>query len=221
VPVPEVYAVAEDCLIMAWIDPGRATADAAETLARGLAATHRAGADTFGAKYNGYIGMAPLLNEPADTWPEFWVARRLLPYLKIARDRVAISGPDAESIEKVAARIEDFAGPAEPPARLHGDLWSGNIVWAADGPARVMDPAAYAGHRESDLAMLSLFGAPHLARMLDAYDEAYPLADGWRERVPLHQIHPLLVHAILFGGSYGSRAGAAARSLLDGPGATD
>jgi fructosamine-3-kinase len=215
-PVPEVFAVADDCLIMAWVDPGRASADAAETLARSLAVTHRAGSDTFGAEYNGYIGTVPLLNEPTDTWADFWIRRRLLPYLKIARDRLAIGSADADAIEQVVARIGEFSGSAEPPARLHGDLWSGNIVWAADGPANLVDPAAHAGHRETDLAMLALFGAPHLARILDAYHEVFPLADGWRERVPLHQIHPLLVHAILFGGSYGSRAGAAARSLLDG-----
>jgi fructosamine-3-kinase len=215
-PLPAVYAVADDCLIMAWVDPGRATADAAEFLARALAVTHRTGADGFGAEFNGYIGTAPLLNEPTDTWAEFWAARRLLPYLKIARDRVAVSAADSEAIERVAGRITEFAGPPEPPARLHGDLWSGNVVWAADGPAHLVDPAAHAGHRETDLAMLALFGAPHLARFLDAYDEEFPLADGWRERVPLHQLHPLLVHAILFGGSYGSRAGAAARSILDG-----
>ena len=210
-PVPEVYAVAEDCLIMTWIDPGRATADAAEALARALAETHRAGADEFGAEYNGYIGTVPLLNDSADGWPEFWVRRRVLPYLKIARDRLAISAADTAAIEEVADRIGEFAGPPEAPARLHGDLWSGNIVWAADGPARLVDPAAHAGHRETDLAMLALFGAPHLARVLDAYDEAFPLADGWRERVPLHQLHPLLVHAVLFGGSYGASAAQAAR----------
>lgn len=215
-PIPEVLAHADDCLIMAWIDPGRASADAAETLARGLAVTHAAGAARFGAEHNGYIGTAPLLNAPSDSWADFWVNRRVLPYLKIARDRVAIGDRDSAAIEAVAARIDEFAGPPEPPARIHGDLWSGNVVWGADGVAYLVDPAAHAGHRETDLAMLALFGAPHLTRLLDAYDEAAPLADGWRERVALHQLHPLLVHAILFGGSYGGRAGAAARSLLDG-----
>jgi fructosamine-3-kinase len=215
-PLPEVYAWSDDCLILSWIDPGRATADAAEGLARALAVTHAAGADGFGAAENGYIGTAPLLNQSLPTWSEFWVQRRLLPYLKIARDRAAITAADAELVETVAGRIDDFAGPVEPPARVHGDLWSGNVVWSADGRAFIVDPAAYGGHRETDLAMLTLFGVPHLARLLDAYNEAAPLADGWRERVPLHQLHPLLVHAMHFGGSYGARAGAAARSLLDG-----
>jgi fructosamine-3-kinase len=214
--VPEVLAVSEDCLILSWIDPGRASADAAENLARGLATTHAAGAPSFGADANGYIGTAPLLNEPASTWPEFWVQRRVLPYLKVARDRGGISEDDARLIESVGERIEDLSGPAEPPARIHGDLWSNNVVWSSDGVASIVDPAAHGGHRETDLAMLALFGAPHLSRLLAAYDEAAPLADGWRQRVPLHQLHPLLVHAMLFGGSYGSRAGSAARSLLDG-----
>jgi fructosamine-3-kinase len=214
--VPEVLAVSEDCLILSWIDPGRASADAAENLARGLATMHAAGAPSFGADANGYIGTAPLLNEPASTWPEFWVQRRVLPYLRVARDRGGISEDDARLIESVGERIEDLSGPAEPPARIHGDLWSNNVVWSSDGVASIVDPAAHGGHRETDLAMLALFGAPHLSRLLAAYDEAAPLADGWRQRVPLHQLHPLLVHAMLFGGSYGSRAGSAARSLLDG-----
>jgi fructosamine-3-kinase len=215
-PVPDVLAVSDDCLILSWIDPGRASADAAESLARGLAATHAAGAESFGAEHNGYIGIAPLLNARAATWTEFWVQRRVLPYLKIARDRGAISESDAQVIHQVTDRIDQFAGPPEPAARIHGDLWSGNIVWSTDAVAYLVDPASHGGHRETDLAMLVLFGAPHLSRLLDAYHEAAPLADGWRRRVPLHQLHPLLVHAMLFGGSYGSRAGAAARSLLDG-----
>ena len=100
--------------------------------------------------------------------------------------------------------------PDAEPARLHGDLWSGNILWSADG-AVLIDPAAHGGHRETDLAMLDLFGLPHLARVLAAYDETWPLDDGWRQRVPLRQLHPLLVHAALFGGGYGAQAVAAAR----------
>jgi len=215
VAIPDVLAAADDCLILAWIDPGRPSADAAERLGRQLAATHNAGSDSFGGPANGYIATAPLLNTPTESWPEFFLERRVLPYLKLARDRSNIATSDAEAIETVAARIDEFAGPAEPPARLHGDLWSGNVVWSSEGLGWLVDPAAHGGHRETDLAMLTLFGAPHLTRLIDAYHEASPLADGWRERIPLHQLHPLLVHAVLFGGSYGARAGAAARSLLE------
>ena len=103
--------------------------------------------------------------------------------------------------------------PAEP-ARLHGDLWAGNVLWSASGPVLV-DPAAHGGHRETDLAMLALFGLPHLDRVLAAYDEAWPLDDGWRDRVALHQLHPLLVHAALFGGGYGRQAVSAAAAYAD------
>jgi fructosamine-3-kinase len=216
VPLPEVLAVAADCLILSWIEPGRPSHDASEVFARALAVTHAAGADGFGAAADGYIGTLPLSNTPADSWPEFWASRRVLPYLRVAHDRGAISDVDAAAVEGVVDRIEEYAGPAEPPSRLHGDLWSGNLVWSADGSGYLVDPAAYAGHRETDLAMLALFGAPNLSRLLDAYAEAAPLADGWRDRAALHQLHPLLVHAVLFGGSYGERAGAAARALLDG-----
>ncbi|HEY7045290.1 MAG TPA: fructosamine kinase family protein [Nocardioidaceae bacterium] len=214
--VPKVLGVSDDCLILSWIEPGRPSLDTAEAFARQLAATHTSGADRFGGEQDGYIGTLPLTNAPADTWTTFWATRRVLPYLKVARDRDHITDGDAAAVEEVIEQIDEYAGPPEPPSRIHGDLWSGNIVWAAEGPAYLVDPAAHGGHRETDLAMLALFGAPHLSRLLEAYDEAAVLADGWRERQPLHQLHPLLVHAILFGGSYGSRAGAAARSLLDG-----
>jgi fructosamine-3-kinase len=219
--VPEMLASAEDCLIVQWVEPGHPSAEAAEAFGRGLAATHRAGAQGFGADEDGFIGTLPLPNRPADTWPEFYATRRVLPYLKAARDRGSISAEDAESVETVVRRIDEFAGPAEPPARLHGDLWSGNVLWGSDQRAWLIDPAAHGGHRETDLAMLALFGSPHLSRILDAYAEAVPPADGWRQRVPLHQLHPLLVHAVLFGGGYGARAADAARSLLDGTSADD
>jgi fructosamine-3-kinase len=214
--VPEMLATAEDCLIVEWVEPGHPTAEAAEAFGRRLAQTHRAGAPAFGAETDGYIGTLPLPNRPAETWPEFYATRRVLPYLKAARDRHAISAEDAACVESVTRRIDEFAGPEEPPARIHGDLWSGNVLWGSDGQAWLIDPAAHGGHRETDLAMLALFGSPQLSRVVGAYDEIAPLADGWRARVPLHQLHPLLVHAVLFGGGYGGRAAAAARSVLDG-----
>lgn len=214
--VPEVLAVAADCLVLTWVEPGRPSADAAESFGRALAATHGAGAASLGADHNGYIGTLPLNNTPAEGWAEFWATRRVLPYLRLALDRAAISADDTRAVEQVLGRLPDLAGEAEPVSRLHGDLWSGNLVWGADGSAYLIDPAAHGGHRETDLAMLALFGAPHLSRLLDAYDEAAPLQAGWQDRAALHQLHPLLVHAALFGGGYGARAGAAARGLLDG-----
>jgi len=218
VDVPDVLAVDDDALILEWVDPTRPTPEAAEDLGRRLATTHAQGPDVFGTadERDGFIGTLPLPNRPAPTWAEFYATRRVLPYLKLARDRDAIGSADAAAVESVVRRIADLAGPDEPPARLHGDLWSGNVVWGQDGRARLVDPAVHGGHRETDLAMLALFGSPQLPRLLDAYDEAAPLADGWRDRVSLHQLFPLLVHACLFSrgtGGYGARAGAAARVL--------
>ena len=216
VDVPEVLAVEEDCLILQWVEAGRPSVEAAEQFGRSLALTHQSGSEVFGSEsgQDGFIATLPMPNRTAETWPDFFATRRILPYLKLARDRSAISPDDAESVEAVVHKITDLAGPTEPPARLHGDLWSGNVLWSSDAHAWLVDPAAHAGHRETDLAMLSLFGLPQLQRMLDAYDEATPLAEGWEDRVPLHQLFPLLVHACLFGGGYGARAGEAARTLL-------
>ena len=215
-PVPQVLGAADDCLVLAWVEPARPSADAAERFGRELALTHAAGADEFGADRDGYIGLAPLPNKTAPTWPEFFAARRVMPYVKVAHERGALTHQEAGVIESLMRRITEFAGPKEAPARIHGDLWSGNVVWGNDGRVYLIDPAAHGGHRETDLALLALFGTPHLQRVLDAYDEAAPLADGWHSRVRLHQLHPLLVHAVIFGGSYGSRAAAAAQSVLDG-----
>jgi fructosamine-3-kinase len=214
-PVPGVLAVAADCLILCWLEPCRPTTQAAERFGRALATTHAAGAATYGAPSDGYIGTAPLPNAPADRWPVFWAERRVTPYLRMARDRGALSDGDAAAIEVALSRIDELAGPPEPVSRIHGDLWCGNLLWSADA-TYLVDPAAHGGHRETDLAMLALFGAPELSRILAAYDEVAPLAAGWQQRVPLHQLHPLLVHAALFGGGYGARAGTAARAALHG-----
>jgi fructosamine-3-kinase len=207
VPVPGVVAVTDELLLLEWVSPATPSPAAAEEFGRGLAALHRAGADGFGAPGPGFIGSLPLDNTPADSWDEFYAERRVRPYLRAARDRGWVSEPDAVAIEHA---LDHLDVPVEPPARLHGDLWSGNVHWAADGRVWLVDPAAHGGHRETDLAMLALFDAPHLDRIVAAYDEEYPLAGGWRDRVGVHQLHPLLVHAVLFGGGYGARAAAVA-----------
>lgn len=212
--VPAVLAADDQWLIMELVPAGRASPAAAEEFGRGLAALHRRGAEAFGVAPPGgpvdaWIGLAPMRNVAGPRWSAWYAEHRVLPYLRTAVDQGVLHDP--APIEAVCARIGELAGPDEPPARLHGDLWSGNVLWA--DRVWLIDPAAHGGHRETDLAMLQLFGCPHLERILAAYHERDPLADGWRERIGLHQLFPLLVHAVLFGGGYGAQAVAAARSL--------
>ena len=213
-PVPGVLAVTDDSLVLEWIEPGRPTAAAAAAFGAALAVTHSARPPHFGGDGDGYLGSLRLPNGPAASWPELYAEQRVGPALRVAVDRGRISAADAASVSCVLAVLPELAGAPEPPALLHGDLWSGNVLWAASGPAHLIDPAVHGGHRETDLAMLALFGTPHLDRILAAYDAVYPLADGWRTRVALHQLHPVVVHAALFGGGYGSQAGALARTAL-------
>ncbi len=213
VPTPEVMAVAEDCVILQWIETGRPGAEAAGRFGRALAATHAASPDFFGFDADGYIGRLPMPNRPAPTWAEFYAERRIAPYLKVLRAKEIVSAEDGATIEAAVARGPEIL-PIEPPARLHGDLWNGNVLWTNDDRAVVIDPAAYGGHREMDVAMLALFGLPQLPQVMAAYDEAAPLADGWEDRLGFHQLFPLLVHACLFGGQYGARAAKIAARYL-------
>jgi fructosamine-3-kinase len=214
VATPAVLAHDGECLILGWVEPGRSTPESAVTFGRALARLHASGADGFGAERDGFIGVLPLPNGASPTWPEFYATRRVLPYLKLAVDRGQIGPTDAADVERAVRRIVEIAGPDEPPARLHGDLWNGNVIWTREGDVHVIDPAAHGGHRETDLAMLTLFGLPQLQRAVEAYQAESPLADGWEDRVALHQLFPLLVHTCMFGSSYGARAGTAARQYL-------
>jgi fructosamine-3-kinase len=219
VPVPEVLAVGPGALVIAMIPPGQASAGAAFGFGAELARLHASGADAFGAPWPGFIASLPLDNtltpQAGSSWPQWYASRRLLPYLRRATDSGALRREDARLVETVLDRIDELAGPAEPPSRIHGDCWAGNVLWSGDR-GWLIDPAAHGGHRETDLAMLALFGAPHLDRILAGYNDTAPLAAGWRARVPLHQLHPLLVHACLFGASYREEVRAAARAALAG-----
>jgi fructosamine-3-kinase len=209
---PRVLEVGSDYLALEWISPGRLDAAGTEELGRGLALTHAAGAPGFGGldvDAPAGFGSLRLANERRDDWPTFYAQCRLAPLARLASERGALSSAGVAAVERVCARLGDLTGPREPPARLHGDLWSGNVMADADGRPWLIDPSSYGGHREMDLAMLRLFGAPS-ERVFDAYEEHAPLADGWRERVELCQLLPLLVHALLFGGSYRAAAERAA-----------
>lgn len=209
VPLPGVVGVSEHVLVLTWLPTGSPTAAAATRLGRELARLHQAGAPSFGAGWPGYLGYLPLDNTPTGSWPDFFVRQRIEPYLRMARDRGEFDADDVAVFDRVCARMAELGVPDEPPARLHGDLWNGNIVWSEH--AALVDPAAHGGHRENDIAMLALFGAPYFAEILAGYQDVYPLADGWRERLGLHQLQPLLVHVVHFGGAYPAQALATAR----------
>jgi fructosamine-3-kinase len=209
VNVPAVLGHSARVLALEWIDEGSLSADGAEALGRGLALLHAAGADAFGGPKPLRIGRLELPNDPLDDWPTFYAERRLRPLTG------SLDASGRAAVERVCERIHDLAGPQEPPARLHGDLWGGNVLADRNGEGWLIDPIAYGGHRELDLAMLQLFGAPS-PRILDAYREEAPLANGYEDRIGLWQLFPLLVHAALFGGHYGASAERTARRYAGG-----
>jgi fructosamine-3-kinase len=218
-PVPDVLAVSDGdppFLVLEWIDESRGTRPDDDAFGRDLAALHVAGAASFGRQDRRTTGSRGLPNDPSATWAEFYASRRLLPLARLVADSALVPVDDrrrlADGLEAIAARIEELAGPAEPPARLHGDLWAGNRLVDRLGRSWLIDPACFGGHREFDLAMMRLFGGFDAAAF-DAYSEVAPLADGWEIRVALHHLAPLAVHAVKFGGSYVPALDRALRSL--------
>lgn len=211
---PAVLDIADDYLALELIAPGRLNRAGEQELGRGLALTHAAGAPRFGRfrgdgdRGNGggdaaWLGSLRVSNEPTEDWATFYAERRLRPLAALAFDRGTVSYPAIQAVERICEQIGELAGPPERPARLHGDLWSGNVLADADGRPWLIDPAAFGGNREVDLAMLALFGGLSGA-VLDSYQDVAPLSEGWEGRVGLYQLLPLLVHAVLFGGSYGA-----------------
>jgi fructosamine-3-kinase len=213
VALPEVLAVSDGSgpdtdgptalLVLEWIDEDRGAAADEHAFGRALARMHRAGAPCFGREDRRPTGSRSLPNDPTDSWAEFYADRRLRPLVRLARDANAVDGGVLADIERIAELLPSVGGADEAAARLHGDLWAGNRVVDRAGRSWLIDPAAHGGHREFDLAMMRLFGG--FGRLAFAsYHDEFPLADGWERRVPLHQLAPLLVHAVKFGGSYRS-----------------
>jgi fructosamine-3-kinase len=202
--IPTVIAVEEGTpsfLVLEYLTSGRAAASFDETLGRGLARLHASGANGFGLESANFIGSLPQSNRPHPTWPQFFREERLMPQLERATRAGRASSSLRRDFDRLFDKLDELTGPREPPARLHGDLWSGNLHIGPLGEPCLIDPAVYGGHREMDLAMMRLFGG-FGERVFAAYDEAYPLAAGADERVSLYQLYPLLVHVNLFGGGY-------------------
>ena len=200
---PAVLAVANDFLALEWIQSVGRGRDFDEQLGRGLAKLHRDGVDTFGLAHNNFIGRLPQDNRAvgSNTWADFYSDRRLRPQITMAALTGALPAAIVLRLETLCASLPQRLGPAEPPARLHGDLWGGNHLSDERGLPVLIDPAVYAGHREVDLAMMKLFGG-FSERAFSAYEEVFPLASGHLQRVPLYHLYYLLVHVNLFGGGY-------------------
>ncbi len=221
VPCARVVSVGATSLTLRRLESATPTAEAADAFGSRLAVTHDAGAAAFGAGPDGWDGAGffgplsqplPMSLRRHRRWGDFYADERLAPMAELAAARLDPSTRGA--IDAVAARCRagDFDDD-DRPARLHGDLWSGNVMWTPDGVV-LIDPAAHAGHRETDLAMLALFGCPHYDAVLAGYQWVRPLKPGWRNRIGLHQLFPLLAHVVLFGGGYAQQTDAAARAAL-------
>lgn len=204
VEIPLVLGVSDDppYLALEWIDEGRGRITGSESdFGTSLAKLHQCSCSCFGREDKRTTGSLGLPNQPCDSWAEFYATQRLLPLAQIASDRRALSETTIQRIESLAARLTEFVELDVAPSRLHGDLWAGNRLVDQRGVNWLIDPACHGGHREFDLAMMRLFGG-YGAQCFDVYKQRFPLADGWQERIQLHQLAPLIVHAIKFGRNY-------------------
>jgi protein-ribulosamine 3-kinase len=201
--IPTVLAVGAQppFLVLEHLGSGRPRSGFDEALGRGLAELHRTGAAGFGLERDNFIGRLPQTNATRASWSVFYRETRLAPMVERATRAGHLSSSVARDFDRLYATRDDLVGSDEPPSRLHGDLWGGNLHVDDEGAPCLIDPAVYGGHREIDLAMMKLFGG-FGSRVFEAYDEAWPLPPGAGERVGLYQLYPLLVHVNLFGGSY-------------------
>lgn len=205
--VPHVIALFEQnafqYLILELLEPARRNGDFARRFASRLAGLHRFTSGRFGLDFDNYIGSLPQENTACNAWPDFFIHRRIEPVLKSAIDAGALDVPAIRMFDNLFLRLEHIF-PAEPPALLHGDLWAGNCITGPNGYGFLIDPAVYFGHREMDIAMMHLFGGFD-RDIFDSYHEIFPLEPGWKSRIPVCNLYPLLVHTVLFGGAYASQ----------------
>lgn len=187
-------------LLLEWIDSGKPGDNFWKDFGHLLADLHRQEQPYFGWTEDNYIGSLPQVNKPHINWYSFYSERRILPLVAALSSSGMFTQQEAQAAESFCKKLPSLF-PEEPPALLHGDLWSGNYMVSAGGKVALYDPAVYFGHREMDIGMTKLFGGFQPA-FYEAYEEAYPLEKGWQQRLPLTQLYPLLVYAVLFGGYY-------------------
>lgn len=189
-------------LVMEYFEPGPRVPDFDEKLGRGLASLHRNTSSSFGFDNDNYCGATPQPNPWTAHWVEFYREHRL-------EHQLTLGSYDSSARRKLKMLFDRVDGlldiDAEPPALIHGDLWSGNLHANEEGRPALIDPAVYYGHREAELGMMKLFGG-FSQRVWDAYEEAYPLQPGWRDRLPLYELYHVMNHNTLFGGGYGRQA---------------
>lgn len=204
IPVPEVIGFGENekdaFLVLKFIRPAAHHSNFWNDFGRRLAALHRHSQQAFGLSHDNYIGSLHQSNREHDSWEEFFVEERLGPLLQMAYNNGEMDSQDVKAFELFEKRLPEIF-PVEPPALIHGDLWSGNYMANENGDAVIIDPAVYYGHREMDLGMSQLFGG-FAPEFYEAYHEAFPLQPGWQERLDYCNLYPLLVHVNLFGRSY-------------------
>jgi fructosamine-3-kinase len=212
--VPEVLAVREigntpGFLLLEYLNPDWGVAGAEEKLGRGLAAIHRHISSRFGFDHDNYCGLTLQPNAWQDSWFDFYRENRLRHLLKLIRDS---RNPDREELkqyDRLLDRLESLLPKQSIPALIHGDLWSGNYM-ITKGGAALIDPASCFADREMEFGMITLFGG-FSQQFFHAYQEAYPLPDGWQERNKIYQWYHILNHYYLFGGGYREQARQIAR----------
>lgn len=208
IDVPNViqtgFTKTDQFLLLDWIEPGSKQQDFWIDFGRNLALLHKNSKPFFGWHEDNYIGSLAQVNKKSDSWNEFFITCRILPLVELLVQHSTFSGNELDTVNRIMIKKKELF-PVETPCLLHGDLWSGNFMVNKTGQAVIYDPAVYFGHREMDIGMSLLFGGFD-KDFYEAYQEVYPLEKGWKERLPVAQLYPLLVHAVLFGGHYVHKA---------------
>jgi fructosamine-3-kinase len=183
-----------------------------ERLGRGIAVLHRKTASAYGFHHSNYCGNTLQDNTWTNNWPEFYALRRIESLVKLLVEKRGLPANEQKVYSKLIDRMPQLLNHSTMPSLIHGDLWSGNYMYTADGPA-LIDPACYYADREMELGMMQLFGG-FSPEVWDAYLDEFPLPEGWQQRVSLYQLYHVLNHYLLFGGSYGMQALQIARQYL-------